>query len=141
MTNPTAPTAPAAPAAPPAPPAPSGPGNSGQPQTIAELDEKIDAVIDTLRGLIGQGHSQAQQHTAARLDRGSSVEDTVRAELARLQAERERKAAEQGRDDTIKSHAAQLAEVKAKLTEAPPETPVSWLTRAIWGSPAKQAAK
>jgi hypothetical protein len=139
MTTPTPPAAPAPPAAPPAPPAPSGPGNSGQPQTIAELDEKIDAVIETLRGLMGAAHGQAQQHTADRLDRGSSVEDTVRAELARLQAERERKAKEQGLDDTVKSHAQQLAEVKAKLSETPPETPVRWLTRVVWGNPAKAA--
>jgi len=141
MTTPPNPPAPAAPPAPPAPPAPSGPGNSGQPQTIAELDEKIDAVIDTLRGLMGTAHGQAQQRTEDRLERGSSVEDTVRAELARLQAERERKAAEQGRDDTIKSHAAQLAEVKAKLSETPPETPVRLITRILWGSPARKAAK
>jgi len=137
----TSPTPPPAPAAPPAPPAPSGPGDSGKPQTLAELDDKIDAVIDTLHGLLGQAHGQAAQHTADRLDRGSSVEETVRAELAKLQEERARKAAEQGRDDQIKSTAAQLAEVKAKLSEAPPETPVSWLTRVVWGNPHKQASR
>lgn len=140
MTTPTPTPAPPAPAAP-APPAPSGPGDSGKPQTLAELDDKIDAVIETLRGLIGTAHGQAAQQTADRLDRGSTVEDTVRAELARLQAERDRKAREQGLDDQVKTHAQQLAEVRAKLAEKPPETPVSWLTRAIWGSPGKAAAK
>ncbi len=138
MTSPTPPPAPAAPAAP-APPAPSGPGSSGTPQTIAELDEKIDAVIETLRGLIGTAHGQAAQHTADRLDRGSSVEETVRAELAKLQAERDRKAKEQGLTDQVTSTAAELAAVKAKLAETPPEAPVRRITRMIWGAPSGPA--
>lgn len=135
----TAPPAAPPPAAPPPAAPPADPGT--EPRTLAELDDKIEALRQTLEAFIGQGHGQAAEHTASRLDRPSQVQEQIRAELGRLEAERDRKAAEAGRDSTIKSQGEQLEALRKQLAETPPVEPVRRLTRWIWGQPAKPPAR
>jgi DNA repair exonuclease SbcCD ATPase subunit len=122
------------------PPAPAAPA-SGEPLTLAALDDKIDALATALQGFIASGHGKAAGHTERRLDRPSVVEEQVRAELEKLTAERERREREEGQAATIKSQGEQLEQLRKDLTEAPPAEPVRRLTRWIWGEPPVKGAR
>jgi uncharacterized protein (UPF0335 family) len=90
---------------------------------------KLDEVLAKLGGLGGQAHDAAAAHEAAKLDRPSSVEEQVRAELAR--AEAERKAAADA--DADKSERQQIKDTVAKLTEVAPVPPQPRRERLMWG--------
>jgi hypothetical protein len=120
MTTPP-PAAPDPPAAspPPAPPATSsGEGDS--------LDARIGRIIDAK---LGQLHGQAQQHTEARLNRGTDMEEAARREVERLRAEDAAQAQQDARNKQLDQVTADVAEMR----ETKPAAPVRYIERLMWG--------
>lgn len=103
----------------------------------AEQRGLLEQISSAVQGLTGTGgkltpasHTEAQQRTEDRLDRPSSVQEQVRAELARAQAERQAEADK----DAAKSEREQMLERMARLEEKAPRPPVPWRTRMLgWG--------
>jgi len=90
---------------------------------------KILSKLDEILGSGGKIHAAAEEHEETKLGRPSSIEDQVRAELARADTEKAKaKAAE---DD--KSERQTIREQLAKLTEARPEQPQPRRQRVMWG--------
>lgn len=90
----------------------------------------LERIEHALARLVPTGSQpDAQQRTEERLDRPSSVEEQVRAELAK----RDRQAAEQSAADEAKTERESIREQLAKLQEKPPAPPVSRATRLMWG--------
>jgi hypothetical protein len=108
-------------------------GNSGQEPQEARLDrmeDKLDAVIATVAGLVPSGHAEAQRREADKLDRPSQVAELVAAELSRRDKER----ADREQAEAEKSERAQTGERLARLEEKPPAPPERRATRFMWGS-------
>jgi|SRR6185437_10217751 len=85
----------------------------------ATLDRLAEAVARILPG----SHAEAEQRTEQRLDRPSSVEEQVRAELARAQQEQ----ADQQQAETV-------AQRLARLEEQPPAPQLPRRTKLLgWG--------
>jgi hypothetical protein len=91
---------------------------TGQGQIMAKLDQ-----------LIGGAHSKAEQHQEDKLGRPSTMEDMVRAELARKDQETAAKAEK----DADKSERQTIKETLARLTEAKPVQPQPRRQRVMWG--------
>jgi hypothetical protein len=94
---------------------------SGQGRILSKLDE--------LLGAGSKAHAAAEEHEEAHLDRPSTIEEQVRAELARKDAEAKAAAdkdAEQSERQTIRDQI-------AKLTEAKPVVPQPKRQRVMWG--------
>jgi hypothetical protein len=97
---------------------------TGQGRVTSKLDEVL-----ALLGSGGRAHAAAQQHEEQHLDRPSTVEEQVRAELARKDAEA--KAAADA--DAEKSERQTIREQIAKLTESKPAAPQPKRQRVMWG--------
>lgn len=121
----------------------AGDGESGAPRTgaggngdgtdtrLARVESAVERIENTLARLVPTSHRQAEQRVEGRLDRPSSVEEQVRAELARAKAEQEQAAAA----DADKAERETTAQRLAKLEERPPEPPVKRATKMLgWGS-------
>lgn len=94
---------------------------TGQNRILSKLDE--------LLGTGSKAHAAAQEHEEKHLDRPSTIEEQVRAELARKDAEA--KAAADA--DAEKSERQTIKEQIAKLTEAKPVAPQPRRQRVMWG--------
>jgi hypothetical protein len=97
----------------------------GQAPSNAALDAKVDGLAEKVDALIGALHGKSQEATQERLDAPGSVAAQVQAELDR----RDRRAKA---EDTA-AQVGTLSETVAKLAEKPPEAPVRWVTRRVWG--------
>jgi hypothetical protein len=94
---------------------------------IDRVEHKVDALTALMEKIIPKAHQASTAKVEARLDRPTTVEEQVQAELAR--AENERK--EQERRDDIDSR---LAALEAPPPEQPPAPPVPWRQRILgWG--------
>lgn len=99
-------------------------------ERIARVESKVDTLVDAMNKLLPGSHAEAQQRTEERLDRGSTVEDQVRAELARAKEEEQAQAAK----DAEKAEGESLKERLARLEEKPPAPPRSRRTAMLgWG--------
>lgn len=94
---------------------------SGQNKILSKLDE--------LLGTGSKAHETAEEHTERKLDRPSTIEEQVRAELARADAEK-KKAADA---ESEKSERQTIKDQLAKLTESPPVQPQPRRQRVMWG--------
>jgi hypothetical protein len=94
---------------------------TGQNRILSKLDE--------LLGSGGKAHAAAEAHEEKHLDRPTTIEEQVRAELARKDAEAKTAAdadAEKSERQTIKDQI-------AKLTESKPVAPQPRRQRVMWG--------
>jgi hypothetical protein len=91
-------------------------------QRLDRLEEKLDALLKV-------GHGKAEAREERHLDRPSTVEEQVRAELQRAEQERAAAAAKEGEQSEREQIKAQLA----ALAETPPAQPVARRTRFMWG--------
>jgi hypothetical protein len=97
---------------------------------LDELAGRLDRIEQIVRRLVPGSREDSRERVERRLDRPSTVEDQVRAELARAQREQAQADAAQA-DQTERETIAQRV---AKLEEKPPEPPVRRATRALgWG--------
>jgi len=90
---------------------------------------KILSKLDELLGTGSKAHEAAEEHEEKHLDRPSTIEEQVRAELAKADAERAK--AKDAEDD--KSERATIKETLAKLTEQKPAAPQPRRQRVMWG--------
>src|SRR5262245_30054063 len=96
---------------------------------VDDLAEKVDRLAEMVAKILPGSHAAAQSRTEAKLDQASSVEEQVRAELARAEAERQKSQAETAEKDDVKSRL-------AKLEEKPPAQPTPRRTKLLgWGDP------
>lgn len=108
----------------------SAPPEGSDHQRIARVESKVDQLISAVNKILPGSHAEAEQRTEERLDRGSTVEDQVRAELQR--AKQEQEAAEKA--DAEKREGESLKERLARLEEKPPAPPRSRRTALLgWG--------
>jgi uncharacterized membrane protein YukC len=99
-------------------------------QSEHERIDRIEAKLDDLLSKLGS-RQQAETDERTRLDRPSTVEEQVRAELER--AKREEAAAATAESE--KSQLQQMQEQLAKLHETPPDVPPPpRRTRVMWGA-------
>jgi hypothetical protein len=132
MTDQQAP--PAGGAAPPAGGAapPAGAEPAPGPARLARLEDRVEQLANAVAAIIPGSHADAQQRTEDRLDRPSSVQAEVRAELERARQEEAAAAAAQQQQ----TEAQELRDQVARLAEAPPRAPVPRRTRILgWGDP------
>lgn len=101
-------------------------------ESLETGQSRISAKIDELLGIVagkGKLHEAAEQHEEQHLGRPTTIEEQVRAELAK--AERDKAAADAAEGE--KSERATIREQLAKLTEAKPQPPQPRRERAMWG--------
>lgn len=98
--------------------------------TEAEESQIIAIVERVVARIIPGSHAEAEARTERRLDRPSTVEEQVKAELAKARADQDRAAAAEAE----KSERQTLREQVAKLAEVKPEPPERRSTRVMWGS-------
>jgi hypothetical protein len=108
---------------------PAAPDLEDRVESLETGQSKILSKLDEILGIGGRPHKAAEQHEEQHLDRPSSIEEQVRAELARADAER--KAAADA--EAEKSERQTIREQIAKLTEARPEQPQPRRQRVMWG--------
>jgi len=116
---------------------PPAPDSGAQQEPAGSVDQRLDRVesaVERLAGLVEKivpgSHAEAQQRTETRLDRASSVQEEVRAELARAKQEQAAEAAAANE----KSEREQMRADLAALREKPPAAPVARRTRLLgWG--------
>jgi len=116
---------------------PSDPGSSGSSSTedrLGHLETAVERIEAAIGRLVPGSHAEAQQRTEQRLDRGSSVAEQVRAELARAKEEETAAAATATAAETEQNERRQVAERLARLEEQPPAPPRSRRTVLLgWG--------
>lgn len=96
---------------------------------LARRQERTESKLDQLLGMFSSDsklHKAAEEHTERRLDRGSSIQEAVQAELARA---REREAAEKAQQTEKET----LAQRLARLEEKPPAPPQPRREAIMWG--------
>jgi hypothetical protein len=94
---------------------------------LSRIEDRLDALAAAVARLVPGSHGEAERRTEERLDRPSTVEEQVRAGLAK---ERE----EQARADQVRQANETVAQRLAKLEETKPEPPERRSTRVMWGS-------
>lgn len=103
---------------------------AGDGERLDRLESKVDRLAGLVSKLIPDGsHADAQERTERRLDRPSTVEEQVRAELAKAKADQERAEQEQAASAERETVAQRLA----RLEEVKPEPPERRSTRVMWG--------
>lgn len=111
----------------------NSPEQSGTGQNDSERLGRLEDKVDKLAGLVARvlpgSHAEAQDRTEQHLDRGSSIEEAVQAELAR----RDKKAAEDQAAATAAAEKETLHQRLARLEEQPPQEPRSRLKRLAGG--------
>ena len=99
-------------------------------ERLSHVEAAVDRIEQALARVLPGSHAEAEQRTERRLDRGSSVEEQVRAELDK--AKREEEAA--ARADAEKAEGESMKERLARLEEKPPAPPSSRRTALLgWG--------
>jgi hypothetical protein len=99
----------------------------------ADTEDRMDRLERKLDELLAGGHAKAAEHEESKLGRPTEVQEQVRMELERAKAEEAEaaaKAAKEGEHQTLKET---VAEIRAKLTEAKPQSPQPRRQRAMWG--------
>jgi hypothetical protein len=96
---------------------------------VESLETGQSKILGKLDELIGGGHAKAEAHEERRLDRPSTIEEQVRAELDR----KDREARTAAEKDAEKSERDTMRETLAKLTEAAPVQPQPRRQRVMWG--------
>jgi peptidoglycan hydrolase CwlO-like protein len=99
--------------------------------TLAGVEDHLKKVDARLDELLASLHSRTEKHQESKLDRPSSVQEQVQAELAR--AEREGAASRAAEEQ--KTERQQIREQLAKLSETPPAQPQPRRQRIMWGPP------
>ena len=88
--------------------------DGSQEERLSSVENKLDALIETVGKLVPGSHQEAQEHTERRLDRPSRAEDvtraTVREELARAREDEQRQQADKSERETVASRLAKLEE-------------------------------
>jgi hypothetical protein len=95
---------------------------SGQSKILSKLDE-----------LLGSGTRREPGAEDETSGRPASVEEQVRMELERKEREAADKAAKDAEGEERKTLREQLAEVRAKMAERPPQQPQPRRERVMWG--------
>lgn len=114
-----------------APAAGAGGNGDGQDARLSRVESAVERIENTLARLVPTTHREAQGRVEGRLDRPSSVEEQVRAELARARADEQREQAAAADKADRETTAQRLA----RLEERPPEPPVKRTTKLLgWGS-------
>jgi len=99
---------------------------AAQDARLDRIEKAVDKLSALVEGILPGSHAEAQERTERNLDRPSSIEEQVQAELAK----RDREAKDKTRDEEHTSMREQLA----KLREVPPAPPVPRRTRMLgWG--------
>lgn len=99
-------------------------------ERLSHVEAAVDRIESALARIVPGSHGEAEQRTQARLDRPSSVEEQVRAELAKADREKQAAAAR----DAERADAESVKERIARLEEKPPAPPRSRRTAALgWG--------
>lgn len=104
----------------------------GEESRIVSLDAlsaKVDKLAEAVSKILPGSHAEAERRTESRLDRASSVEEQVRAELAR----RDREAAEKQDAEAKAREHEDLKATVAKLAERAPQPAERRSTRMMWG--------
>lgn len=96
---------------------------------VEHLEEGQNKILAKLDDLLGGVHDKAAEHTEERLGRPATIEEQVKAELERRDAEAAAKKAK----EEEKSEQQSLREMLAKLTEAKPVQPQPRRQRLMWG--------
>ena len=109
----------------------TGEGDTGE--RLNRLEGAVTRIEGMLTRLVPTGtRADSQQRVERHLDRGSSIEEQVRAELDR----RDKAAADQAAQKEAADSARQVQERIAALEERPPAPPVKRATKALgWGAP------
>lgn len=109
------------------PPAETGPGED----RMDRIEDKVDKLAAAVSKLIPGSHAEAEDRVESRLDRSSTVEEQVRAELDKAKREQEAAAAA----DADKAERETVGQRLARLEEKPPQPPVRRATKLLgWGS-------
>jgi hypothetical protein len=96
--------------------------------TETRLD-RLERKLDELLAGRTPAHAKAEAHEEQHLDRPSTIEEQVRAELARAEQEK----AKADADEQAKSEQQTIREQLAKLTESKPVAPQPRRQRVMWG--------
>jgi hypothetical protein len=96
--------------------------------TETRLD-RLERKLDELLAGRTPAHAAAEQHEEKHLDRPSTIEEQVRAELKRAEQEK----AKADADEQAKSEQQTIREQLAKLTESKPVAPQPRRQRVMWG--------
>ena len=94
-----------------------------------DLSDRMDRLERKLDELLDAGQAKAAGHQETRLDRPSTVEEQVRAELER----RDKEAAAKADSEAQASERQTVAERLAKLEEKAPAQPQPRRQRVMWG--------
>jgi hypothetical protein len=108
---------------------PATPDLEDRVESLETGQSKILSKLDEILGISGKPHKAAEQREEQHLDRPTTVQEQVRAELARADAERKA----QADADAEKSEQQTMRETLAKLTEAKPAQPQPRRQRTMWG--------
>jgi len=112
------------PADPPKDPAAEGEGR------LDRIEDKVDKLASLVAKVIPGSRKEAGEREEAKLDRPSTVEEQVQAELDR----RDKAAAAKAKDDKDTADKETTAQRLARLEEKPPEPPIRRATRMLgWG--------
>ena len=104
--------------------------DSSTAERLTAVENAVERIESAVSQLVPASHADAQARTERRLDRGSSVAEQVRAELARVKDEDAAAAAADGERDEQRQVQARLA----RLEERPPAPPRLARTRLLgWG--------
>lgn len=98
-----------------------GGGGQDQGARLDRLEGKLDTLAAAVARLVPGSHSDAQGREERRLDRPSTVEEQVQAELAR----RDKQAQEEADRTASQTHRETTEQRLAKLEERPPAEPRS----------------
>lgn len=105
-------------------------GDKPDAANLGQVNDRLDRIEQALARLIPGTHDQAQARVEQRLDRPSTVEDQVRAELERARTEQ----AKADADAAAKKEQDDLRATVAKLTESKPAPPARRSTKLLgWG--------
>lgn len=88
-------------------------------ERIGRVESKLDHLAEMVAKIVPGSHAEAEERTEARLDRGSNVEEMVKAELARA----EKAKADQAAAEAEQSEQQSIRDQLAKLQEKPPAPP------------------
>jgi len=98
-------------------------------ERLTRIEDRLDKLAAAVARLVPGSHAEAQQRTEQRLDRPSTVEEQVAAELAK----RDQKAAADRDRESARADSEDTKTRLAKLEEARPEPPITWAERVTWG--------
>jgi hypothetical protein len=95
-----------------------------------DTETRLDRLERKLDELLAAGHTTAERHEEQHLDRPTSVQEMVQAELRKADSER----AAQAEKDAAKSEQQTIREQIAALTEAKPVAPQPRRQKLMWGA-------